>query len=250
MVFRSSVPSFPAPVLSIRVRRVFCLRAHVCLVLPLLALLAVPLFPNSLLGQKGPVIPRRDFQIWMSFDAAHPLSERVDFLLSTGIRYSNDLGHLSYRRITTGFAFRWHKYFTFEPFYQYSVSDSIFGPLTPENRLGFATTVGAPWKRWWISDRNRGEWRFRENRRSWRYRNRVEFRRPMVIVHKELSVFAWNEVYYSSLAGRWYRNRLALGAGRRVGKRVSIDVFYVHQNDGFSRPGDLNGLGMTIRTLF
>ena len=211
---------------------------------------AIGLIPKALFGQASQLLPRQDFQAWMSFNAAHALSEKTDFLLSAGVRYGNDQGHLSYRRVTTGFAFRWHRFFTFEPYYQYSVSDSIFGPLTPENRLAMQTTVGVPWKRWLISDRNRGEWRFRENQRSWRYRNRMEFRRPMVVVHRELSVFAWDEVYYSSRAGRWYRNRFALGAGRRLSRKVSIDIFYVHQNDGYSHPGNLNGLGMTIRTRF
>ncbi len=211
---------------------------------------AVVLFPERLFCQAAHQLPHHDFQSWTSFDAFHPLSESTDFLLSTGIRYSDRLGHLNYRRITTGFAFRWGKFFTFEPYYQYSVSDSFSGRIRHENRLAFATTVGAPWRRWNISDRNLGERRLREDLRSWRYRNRVELRRSIAAVRKQWSVFTWDEVYYSSRAGRWYRNRLALGVGRRLSNRISADVFYVHQNDGYSRPGDLNGLGLTLRARF
>ena len=129
------------------------------------------------------------------------------------------------------------------------MSDPLSGSYSHENRLILAATVGVPWKRWYFSDRNQGERRFLQNRRSWRYRNRVEFRRPIRIVWKQLSVFAWDEVYYSTTAGR-YRNRLALGAGRKLSRRFSIDIFYVRQNDGYSHPGDLNGLGMTIKSHF
>jgi len=186
----------------------------------------------------------------MSLDGTHPLSKKADFLLGAGVRYGNDQGHLIYRRVTTGFAFHLCRFLTLEPYYQYSVGDSFSGPLTPENRLAFATTVGVPWKRWRVSDRNLGERRFMVSGQEWRYRNRVELRRPIAILRKQLSVFAWDEVYYSSTLRRWYRNRLALGAGRRLTDKISVDIFYVHQNDGYSRPGDLNGVGMTLKTRF
>jgi hypothetical protein len=59
----------------------------------------------------------------MAFDASHWLGENTDFLLSTGLPYRNDQGHLVYRGMTTGFAFRWHKFLTFEPYDQYSGRD-------------------------------------------------------------------------------------------------------------------------------
>jgi len=211
---------------------------------------AVALFPGALFGQGASPYPGHDFQAWMSLDGTHPLSKKADFLLGAGVRYGNDQGHLIYRRVTTGFAFHLRRFLTLEPYYQYSVGDSFSGPLTPENRLAFATTVGVPWKRWRVSDRNLGERRFMVSGQEWRYRNRVELRRPIAILRKQLSVFAWDEVYYSSTLRRWYRNRLALGAGRRLTDKISVDIFYVHQNDGYSRPGDLNGVGMTLKTRF
>lgn len=212
--------------------------------------LAVALFPKALVGQSAQQLPRRDFQGWSALEARHPLRENTNFLVSTELRYGNDQGRLVYRRITTGLAFRWHRFFTFEPYYQYSVSDSPSGNIPHENRIALATTVGVPWKHWYISDRNLGEERFLENQRSWRYRNRVEFRRPIVVEHKQLSAFVWDEVYYGSSVGRWYRNRLALGAGQRLSKRLSVDIFYVRQNDGYTLQGDVNAIGMTVRTHF
>lgn len=194
--------------------------------------------------------PRHDFQAWTDLDATHPLNEKIDFLISGGLRYGDDQGHIIYRRITSGVAFHWHRFFAIQPYYQHSVSDTILGPQTSENRLAVAATVGTSWKRWEVTDRNLGERRFIETLRDWRYRNRVEFRRDVVIVRKRLNVFAWDEVFYSSTLGRWYRNRFALGVGRKVSKRISIDIYYLRQNDGYSRPGDLNGLGMTLKTRF
>ena len=139
---------------------------------------AVTIIPGMLLGQATDSYPRHDFQAWASIDGTHPLSKKTNFRVGAGIRYGNDQGHLTYRRITAGFAYHWNRFFTVEPYYQYSVSDSFSGPVSPENRLALATTVGAPWKHWHVSNRNLGERRFLKNDREWRYRNRMEFRRP------------------------------------------------------------------------
>ncbi|HEX5411025.1 MAG TPA: DUF2490 domain-containing protein [Terriglobia bacterium] len=213
-------------------------------------LVVLGLIPGAVLCRAQTPRPRHDFQAWADLYGSHPLNDKIDFQISTGLRYGDDQGHLIYRRITSGFAFHWHRFFTIEPYYQYSVSDTIFGPETPEHRLAVAATVGTSWKRWEISDRNLGERRFIGAARDWRYRNRVELRRHITALRKRISVFAWDEVFYSSTINRWYRNRIALGAGRRISNRISVDLYYLHQNDGVSRPGDLNTLGVSIRTRF
>jgi Protein of unknown function (DUF2490) len=220
--------------------------------LPAKAILAVSvaLFPKALSCQAVPQLPRQDFETRTYIDAAHSLSKNTDFLLGGGLHISRDQGHIVYRRLSTGFAFHWRRFLTAEPYYQYSYSDEAGNTFQTENRLAFATTVGAPLKHWELSDRNLGERRFIVNKQEWRYRNRLEFRHPVSIERRQLSVFVWDEVSYSSRAGRWYRNRLALGASRKLTRRVSIEAYYLHQNDGFSRPGNLDGIEMTLMTRF
>jgi len=215
-----------------------------------IVLAAFGLVPGAILCRAQDPRPHHDFQGWVDLYASHPLNEKTAFQISTGLRYGDDQGHLIYRRIASGLAFHWHKFFTMEPYYQYSVSDTIFGPQTPEHRVAVAASIGNAWKRWEVSDRNLGERRFIGTARDWRYRNRLELRREIVLARRKLSVFAWDEVFYSSTLNKWYRNRIALGAGRKISNRVSIDIYYVRQYDGITRPGDLNTLGMAIRTRF
>lgn len=220
--------------------------------LPLEVMLTVTvaLIPKALLCQAGQQLPSQDFEARTDLDAAHPFSKNVDFLLSAGLHFSGDRGHLTYRKFSTGFAFRLSKYLGIEPYYEYSLSDSTFGRFSHDNRLAMAATVGAPWKRWYISDRNLGEQHFQQTRRDWRYRNRLEQRRPITLERKQVSVFVWDEVYYSSAVREWYRNRVAVGAGQRLSRRVSVDIYYMHQHESYSWPSDLNGIEMTINTIF
>lgn len=215
----------------------------------MLALAAI-LFAGVLFGQTAGRFPHQDFETRTDFNAAHHLNKTTNFLVGAGLHFSGDQGHVVYREFSTGLAYRWDGYLTFEPYYQYSFSDEPAGRFQSENRLAFAAIVGRTWKHWKASDRNLGERRYFGNKRAWRYRNRLEFLHPVRIKHRILSVFVWDEVSYSSRARRWYRNRAALGAGRKLSGSMSVQVYYLHQNDGFSRPGDLDGIEMTVSTDF
>jgi hypothetical protein len=77
-----------------------------------------------------------------------------------------------------------------------------------------------------------------------------EIHRPIVLVRRESSVLARREVYYKTEIHGAYRNPLAFGAGRRLGRGASIELFHLHPNGGYSDQGGLNGLGMNIKDPF
>ena len=220
--------------------------------LPVKAILTVSLalLPKALFCQVAQPFPRQDFETRTDFDAAHAVSRNTDFLVTGGLHYTQDQGHVVYRKFSTGFAYHWHKFLTVEHYYQFSQNDEPGRLYQYENRLAFAAIVGAPLKHWEISDRNLAELRFVVHEQEWRYRNRLEFRRPLSIERRQLSVFVWDEVSYSTRFGIWYRNRVALGAERKLSRRVSVEAYFLHQNDGYSRPGNLDGVEMTLKTRF
>ncbi|MCL5671485.1 MAG: hypothetical protein M1423_09375 [Acidobacteria bacterium] len=82
------------------------------------------------------------------------MNAKADFLLGAEIRYGNGQGQVVYRRVSRGVALHVHKFQTPEPYYQYSVVDSLSNTIKPENRLTVATTIGVPWKRWRVSNRD------------------------------------------------------------------------------------------------
>lgn len=70
----------------------------------------------------------------------------------------------------------------------------------------------------------------------------------MVTVEKDIpksiipgaKVFVADEVFYDSLLKQFSRNRFAVGITKTLSKQLAVDIFYMRQNDGFARPGDLN----------
>lgn len=199
-------------------------------------------------AQSPQAAPQDDTQVWPEVQLTVPLNQSVDLFLSTQLRATRRVTDFTDARPAIGFAFKVSKYLTLTPFYLY-----IATPLAPdrrayENRLNFAATVRAPpLKRFLITDRNLFERRWRDPVNSTRYRNRLLVEHPVNIADKEFSVFVFDEVFYDWSAGAWTRNRIGGGISRGFNKRLTSDVYYMKQNDGRTRPGDVHIIGVVLR---
>jgi hypothetical protein len=118
-----------------------------------------------------------------------------------------------------------------------------------ENRLTFAATVRIPWRKFTFSDRNQFERRLRTTH-STRYRNRLQIDYPIKIDKLALQLFVSDEVFYELSVNHWVRNRFAAGVSRKFNKYFTAEIYYMRQNDGRARPGNLNVIGATYRLRF
>ena len=214
----------------------------------ILPALLLAVIPHGASAQTSSRWPRRDFEGWTDLEVAHALKPYANLNLNGGLRWSGDADHLIYRRVAAGVNFKLSKYLTIYPAYGFYYTDSTRTALAGENRLSLTATAGAPFGRWRISDRNAIEKRYLPSGESWRYRNRVEIQRPLKVGHRSFQASVWDEVFYDSAVRAWSRNRAAVGAEREIGPRLRVGLYFVHQNDGHTRPGDYNALAMTLRT--
>jgi hypothetical protein len=209
-------------------------------------LLALCFIPQLARGQTKSQYPRNDFQGWMDLVATHPLRENVQLTVNGGLRVSEDAGHLVYRRVGAGLVWKVNKHLTLSPYYNFYDTDSSPIRETRENRIALAATAGGSVGFWRIRDRNIFERRFLIGGQTWRYRNRLEVARDVRLAHSRLRLFVWDEVFYDSVPRAWARNRAAIGGSKALSRRLSVDLYYLRQNDSHARPGDLN----TIAALF
>jgi len=56
-----------------------------------------------------------------------------------------------------------------------------------------------------------------------------------------------DEFFYDWSVNDWVRNRFAVGVNHTFNKHFTLDTYVMRQNDGRSRPGDLNIIGTTWR---
>ncbi len=215
----------------------------------LLGLAAADAWPQT--TQLG---PREDTQLWSEVKASHTLRQDTDLLLGGALRWGRDVRHLVYERLGAGLSFklgessRWRKYVTISPLYAYFATQPFAGQDKRENRITLDTRLRVPFGRWTVSDRSAIERRFLDPKDTTRYRNRIRFEREMKLAHTR--VFASDEVSYEWRYRAWTRNRFIVGAGKSLNERVGVDIYYVRQEDDHARPGNLNAVGVTLRTRF
>lgn len=209
---------------------------------------------NSSFAQPAPspTPPQDDVQNWNEVQFIVPLSPRLELTFTGQLRIGRDLTRPVSERGGASLDLSAGEYLSFSAGYLYVASQPFAGQKDYENRLLFSGTVRLPpLRRFTISNRNLVEVRLRNSRaNSTRYRNRVQVDRPVEIRGFRLGLFASDEVFYDFSLNRWSRNRFSAGVSRRFSDRYTGDVYYLRQNDGFSRPGDLHIIGTTLRVHF
>jgi hypothetical protein len=235
LVGRDAVP--PSAVIG-RVRRLF----HLCV---------LALFPFTYpLAQSPQPAPRDDTQNWNEVEIAKPLNRKVDLEFYGQLRLGRNLNHFVDERVGVGFSFKPNKHLNLEPSYRYIAAQPVAGMSTREHRLSFEATVSVPFRGFTLSDRNLVDRRLRSSGNTTQYRNRLQLEHPLKLGGFEATLFASDEVFYDSRERAWIRNRFSLGLSRKFSDRYVGEIYYLRQNDGFSRPGDLHVIGTTLRVRF
>ena len=218
--------------------------------LRLLTLFIALLFVGNVISaaaQARPLPPEEDTQLWQDLQVAVALSKEVDLDTYATLRVGRDITHLVDRRVGVGFAFKVGKYLTLRPWYLNIVTRPAEGRKTNENRLSLAATLRFPLGKYVLADRNLFERRLRFPLNSTRYRNHLQIEHPVKLGDLQLGLFASDEVFYDWSVDDWVRNRFAAGVSRKFNNHFTGELYYMRQNDGRSRPGDLHVIGVTYR---
>ena len=99
-----------------------------------------------------------------------------------------------------------------------------------------------------LSDRNRFESRVMPTYSYFRYMNRLMIQHPLRIKSQNFNLSLADEVYYDAHLEAWSRNRFSVGIGRRVSPHILVELFYLRQNDHYSKPGDIHAIGLSFKS--
>lgn len=194
-----------------------------------------------------PVPDPDDSQLWTAVQLAVPLKDRVDLIVSGTLRLGRDFSHPVYETGGASVRFGLGRYFALSPIYQFVATQYYPGVHTRENRLSINGVVSVPIKWLVVDSMHQLEQRFREPRNSNRYRTRVQVEWPFRFRDADYRLFSWEEAAYDWSFHAWSRNRIAVGAGKRLSSKLVVDLFFLKQNARFSRPRDISAIGVTFR---
>lgn len=185
-----------------------------------------------------------DLQSINDFQVSIPLNKKLDFVILSTLRFGNDLSKFTEGRIGSGVAWKANNAFTVTPAYLYIETRNSAGKFQTEHRYLVKGVYKFPVKKLGLSHRSQFEYRVRNSGNAWRYR-------PSITIEKDLpekfipsaKLFVTEEVFYDSRTGKFSRNRFSIGVNKIINTKLSLDIYYMRQNDGFSHPGDLNVIG-------
>lgn len=187
--------------------------------------------------------PESDFQSWNDFQITVPIAEKLDLYAAATARLGKNVSRLNDGRAAVGIGWRANKNLTIMPFYWFIRARNANSQFRNEHRLNLRATVRFPLAKFTGVHRSTYEYRIREPLNSWRYRALAGVERDIPkSVLPNAKWFINDEVFYDSGLGRFSRNRFSVGISKTLTKQLTVDVSYMRQNDGVSRPGDLNTL--------
>ncbi|MEO8647575.1 MAG: DUF2490 domain-containing protein [Acidobacteriota bacterium] len=192
--------------------------------------------------------PQDDVQSWNDLQLTVPLSTQFDFTTTVTIRFGRDVSRFSDGRYQIGFVWKPNKAISIQPFYWYVRTRNSNGQFRTEHWFTLRGTYRFPVKGFGLSHRSTVEYRIRRPRSGLRYR-------PAITIEKDLlksllpgsKIYFTEEPFYDFIANKFTRNRMTLGVSKTINKNLSLDLFYMRQNDGAARPGDLHVIGTAWR---
>lgn len=182
-----------------------------------------------------------DIQSWNDVQLTVPINKQFDFYTALTLRFGKNITRLNDGRYALGFIYKPNKSLSFQPFYWFIDARNSRSQFKAEHRLNLRVTYRFPIKSFGLSHRSAFEYRIRQPRKSFRYRPMFTFDKdiPKSIIPKA-KFFVADEVFYDSILNKFSRNRFSIGITKTLTKKLSLDIYYMRQNDGYAHPGDLN----------
>ena len=185
-----------------------------------------------------------DVQSWNDVSLTVAVSHKIDLYLPTTFRFTRNVSRFNEGRIGAGIVFKPHNSFSITPIYTFIRARNSAGLFRTENRLSLGFVYRFPTKVFRLSHRSQFEYRIRASGNTWRYR-------PSITIEKEipkkivpgLKVYITEEPFYDSASDRFSRNRLTFGINKTLSKNLSLDLYYLRQDDNFSHPGVVHVIG-------
>lgn len=185
-----------------------------------------------------------DVQSWNDVQLTVPLTKQFDFVTSVTMRFGKNVTRLNDGRYQIGFTWKPRKDLSITPFFSYIGARNSAGRFRIEQRLNLRAVYKFPFKSFGLSHRSWFEYRIRGVGNTWRYRPSLTFEKniPKKLV-PNAKFFVTEEPFYDSATSKFSRNRITAGITKTLSKILSLDLYFMRQNDGYSHPGDLNVIG-------
>ena len=189
-----------------------------------------------------------DLQSWNDVTITAPLNKKFDLYFPLTLRFGNHIDRLNEARAGAGIVYKPVKQFSAASWYTFIRYRNSQGQFRTENRVTVRGVYKFPFKKVGVSHRSMLELRYRETGNTWRYRPAITIEKGLPETWgKGLKAFVTEDPFYDSASGRFSRNRISGGLSKEVNKHLTVEGYYLRQDDDFSGPRLVHVAGMAWR---
>ncbi len=190
-----------------------------------------------------------DWQFWNTDAVEYKFTDRVKGKVETEFYFGDDMSDFFYRHVDAGASYKVATWFEAGLFYRF-VQEKKNGEWMDEDRPHInGTFLGTLGPVAW-SDRNRFEYRMRENAEdNWRYRNRVRVSSAAKWTSLKIQPYVEDELFYDFTADDWNQNRVSAGLSTQPASWLKADLYYLLQatrKDGSWSNANILGLNLKL----
>jgi Protein of unknown function (DUF2490) len=187
-----------------------------------------------------------DNQSWNDVQIAVPITSKLNGIFSGTLRFGRNFRRPVDERIGFQISYKANKYFTLASGIVYRAAQPTATRKIIETRLIESITANLPIKKYSLSNRNTYEFHLINSRADvWWYRNKTQIERDIKIGKTKIKPFAYAEFFYNGTQKRWFRGRFVGGISKKFNKNLTLDIFYMRQQEGKSNPARINAIGTT-----
>jgi hypothetical protein len=193
-------------------------------------------------------IDDEDVQSWNDLQLTTQISKKFDFYTGLTMRFGKNVKRFTEGRYAVGIIYKLSKDWNIHPFYLYINARNTRGIFRHEDRLNLRVGYHFPFKKFGLTHRSLFEYRLRQPQNSFRYRPSLTLDKDIpknLISHSK--IYLTEEIFYDSILKKFSRNRVTVGITKTLSKKLSLDLYYMRQNDGFAHPGDLSVVGTNFK---
>jgi hypothetical protein len=196
----------------------------------------------------APKLLRADLQSWNELDISAKVTPTVDVTWNSQARLSTEVANPTVCATGIDIDVGLGQHLLLTPSYYYFTFRESTGRSGHGQLSILAMTILKAHGKWTISDRNRfaGQLATTNTADLWVYGNRPRVDRSVGPERWKTSLFLWDELFYFSGPVSHPRNRAALGVRKAVTPAFAFNLYYQRQDDSYSKPGNINTIGVLI----
>jgi len=190
-----------------------------------------------------------NWEYWTSYGFTDSISDNVTIKVVPELRYQGGFSDHYYTHIDIGFDWKINEWLVLGPYYRH-VEEKKNDQWNVEYRPHFNVTLKAKLLGLSVSDRNRLEYRIKDDEDFFRYRNKLTLKLQKMTPF-EIQPCVAEEPFYDFDASEINKNRVYAGFGFTIFNKLKADINYILENRKKANHWtDVNVIALSLKYSF